>query len=88
MRPSRRWFGVDGRITNASLTDYVIATTLDMPPVEAVFVEEPEPDAPYDAKERGSRRPSSRPSRSLPRFATRRGKSSTGSPSADDIVGL
>jgi CO/xanthine dehydrogenase Mo-binding subunit len=40
----------DGRITNASFTDYLIPTTLDMPPVEAVLVEEPEPDAPYGAK--------------------------------------
>jgi CO/xanthine dehydrogenase Mo-binding subunit len=40
----------DGRITNASFTDYLIPTTLDMPPVEAVLVEEAEPDAPYGAK--------------------------------------
>ncbi len=40
----------DGRITNASFTDYLIPTTLDMPPVEAVLVEVPEPDAPYGAK--------------------------------------
>jgi CO/xanthine dehydrogenase Mo-binding subunit len=43
----------DGRITNASFTDYLIPTTLDMPPVEAVLVEEPEPDAPYGAKGAG-----------------------------------
>ena len=40
----------DGLITNASFTDYLIPTTLDMPPVDAVLVEEPEPDAPYGAK--------------------------------------
>jgi CO/xanthine dehydrogenase Mo-binding subunit len=40
----------DGVITNASFTDYLIPTTLDMPPVEAVLVEEPEPDAPYGLK--------------------------------------
>ena len=39
-----------GLITNASFTDYLIPTTLDMPPVQAVLVEEPEPDAPYGAK--------------------------------------
>jgi CO/xanthine dehydrogenase Mo-binding subunit len=40
----------DGLITNASFTDYLIPTTLDMPPVEAVLVEEPEPDAPFGVK--------------------------------------
>jgi CO/xanthine dehydrogenase Mo-binding subunit len=40
----------DGLITNASFTDYLIPTTLDMPPVEAVLVEDPEPDAPYGVK--------------------------------------
>jgi CO/xanthine dehydrogenase Mo-binding subunit len=40
----------DGLITNASFTDYLIPTTLDMPPLVAELVEEPEPDAPYGAK--------------------------------------
>jgi CO/xanthine dehydrogenase Mo-binding subunit len=40
----------DGLITNASFTDYLIPTTLDMPQVEAVLVEDPEPDAPYGVK--------------------------------------
>ena len=40
----------DGAILNASFTDYVIPTALDMPEVSAVLVEEPEPDAPYGAK--------------------------------------
>ncbi|MGI8974538.1 MAG: molybdopterin cofactor-binding domain-containing protein [Gaiella sp.] len=40
----------DGRITNASFTDYLIPTTLDMPPVESVLVEVPEPSAPYGVK--------------------------------------
>jgi len=40
----------DGLITNASFTDYLIPTTLDMPPVQAELVEDPEPDAPYGAK--------------------------------------
>ena len=43
----------DGLITNASFTDYLIPTTLDMPPVEAVLVEEPEPEAPYGIKGAG-----------------------------------
>jgi CO/xanthine dehydrogenase Mo-binding subunit len=40
----------DGVITNASFTDYLIPTALDMPPVAAELVEEPEPNAPYGAK--------------------------------------
>jgi CO/xanthine dehydrogenase Mo-binding subunit len=40
----------DGLITNASFTDYLIPTTLDMPPVESVLVEDPDPDLPYGAK--------------------------------------
>ena len=40
----------DGLITNASFTDYLIPTALDMPPVESVLVEEPEPDGPYGVK--------------------------------------
>ncbi len=40
----------DGLITNASFTDYLIPTTLDMPPVAADLVEEPEPDAPFGVK--------------------------------------
>jgi CO/xanthine dehydrogenase Mo-binding subunit len=40
----------EGLITNASFTDYLIPTTLDMPPVDAELVEEPEPEAPYGVK--------------------------------------
>jgi CO/xanthine dehydrogenase Mo-binding subunit len=40
----------DGAITNASFTDYLIPTTLDMPPVVSDLVEDPEPDAPYGVK--------------------------------------
>jgi len=40
----------DGRIRNASFTDYLIPTILDMPPVVSVLVEEPEPGVPYGAK--------------------------------------
>jgi CO/xanthine dehydrogenase Mo-binding subunit len=39
-----------GLITNASFTDYLIPTALDMPPVESVLIEDPEPEAPYGAK--------------------------------------
>jgi len=40
----------DGAITNASFTDYLIPTFLDMPPVVSDLVEEPEPDSPYGVK--------------------------------------
>jgi CO/xanthine dehydrogenase Mo-binding subunit len=40
----------DGVIVNASFTDYLIPTFLDMPPVVSDLVEDPEPDAPYGVK--------------------------------------
>src|SRR3989441_3758065 len=41
---------VDGQVKNASFTDYLIPTILDMPPVVSEVVEEPEPGLPYGAK--------------------------------------
>jgi CO/xanthine dehydrogenase Mo-binding subunit len=41
----------DGRILNASFTDYLLPTALDMPTVHiAALIEEPEPNAPFGAK--------------------------------------
>jgi CO/xanthine dehydrogenase Mo-binding subunit len=40
----------NGLITNASFTDYLIPTALDMPPVETVLIEDPDPNAPYGVK--------------------------------------
>ena len=40
----------DGRIRNASFTDYLLPTTLDAPQVLATLIEEPEPMAPLGAK--------------------------------------
>ncbi len=40
----------DGAIRNASFTDYLIPTILDVPPIASVFVEQPQPDAPYGVK--------------------------------------
>jgi CO/xanthine dehydrogenase Mo-binding subunit len=40
----------DGVIKNASFTDYLIPTILDMPPVVTELIEEPEPDIPFGAK--------------------------------------
>ncbi len=41
---------VDGAIANASFTDYLIPTILDMPRVVCEVVEEPEPGVPFGAK--------------------------------------
>jgi xanthine dehydrogenase D subunit len=40
----------DGQILNPSLTDYLIPTILDVPPVASAIVEVPEPGVPYGAK--------------------------------------
>jgi CO/xanthine dehydrogenase Mo-binding subunit len=40
----------DGKVRNASFTDYLLPTMLDMPPVLCDLVEHPHPDAPYGAK--------------------------------------
>jgi CO/xanthine dehydrogenase Mo-binding subunit len=40
----------DGRVRNASFTDYLIPTALDAPTVASVLIEEPEPGAPFGAK--------------------------------------
>uniref|UniRef100_A0A6J7M7Z9 Unannotated protein n=2 Tax=freshwater metagenome TaxID=449393 RepID=A0A6J7M7Z9_9ZZZZ len=40
----------DGRIRNPSFTDYLLPTFLDMPPVLALLIEEPDPRAPLGAK--------------------------------------
>jgi xanthine dehydrogenase D subunit len=40
----------DGVIKNASFTDYLIPTVLDMPPVLTELIEEPEPGVPFGAK--------------------------------------
>jgi xanthine dehydrogenase D subunit len=39
-----------GRVLNASFTDYLIPTALDMPDVAATLIEHPEPGAPFGAK--------------------------------------
>jgi hypothetical protein len=40
----------DGVVRNPSFTDYLLPTILDVPPVEAVLVEEPSPWGPFGAK--------------------------------------
>ena len=44
---------VDGQVRNASFTDYLLPTFLDMPDVVATLVEEPDPHAPLGAKGAG-----------------------------------
>jgi len=39
-----------GRMVNPSLTNYLIPTSMDVPPMISTFVEEPEPGAPYGVK--------------------------------------
>ncbi len=41
---------IDGVIRNASFTDYLLPTMLDMPPVVATLIEQPEPLSPLGAK--------------------------------------
>ena len=41
---------VDGKIRNANFVDYLLPTFLDMPPVLATLIEEPDPHAPLGAK--------------------------------------
>ncbi|HEX6843548.1 MAG TPA: xanthine dehydrogenase subunit D [Actinomycetota bacterium] len=41
---------VDGVIRNPSFTDYLLPTILDVPPIDTVIVEEPEPGAPFGVK--------------------------------------
>ena len=40
----------EGKVRNASFTDYLLPTILDMPPVVVDVIEHPHPDAPYGAK--------------------------------------
>ncbi|MFN0154727.1 MAG: molybdopterin cofactor-binding domain-containing protein [Gaiella sp.] len=43
----------DGRILNPSFTDYLLPTALDVPPIESVLIEVPDPEAPYGVKGAG-----------------------------------
>jgi len=40
----------DGRVLNASFTDYLLPTILDMPPMRIEMLEHPDPEAPYGLK--------------------------------------
>ncbi len=43
-------YGADGRLRNASLLDYRIPTSLDVPKIECVILETPVPDVPYGVR--------------------------------------
>ncbi len=43
----------DGRVLNASFTDYLLPTILDMPPMQIEILEHADPDAPYGLKGAG-----------------------------------
>lgn len=79
----------DGLITNASFTDYLIPTALDVPHVVSDVIEEAEPDAPYGAKGAGEPPTVVAPAAivSALRNATGRGLSRI-PVRQDDIVGL
>jgi CO/xanthine dehydrogenase Mo-binding subunit len=40
----------DGRMMNATMTDYIVPTAMDTPPIRVVFLEHPHPRAPHGAK--------------------------------------
>src|SRR5262249_40475115 len=40
----------DGRMANAQLTNYIVPTTLDTPPMRIVILENPYPGGPFGAK--------------------------------------
>jgi CO/xanthine dehydrogenase Mo-binding subunit len=40
----------DGKVLNASFTDYLLPTVLDMPPVKIEVLEHADPEAPYGLK--------------------------------------
>ena len=46
-------FDGSGRVTNPTLGEYRIPTSLDMPNVETIIVESDEPNGPFGAKEVG-----------------------------------
>ncbi len=61
----------DGRMANAQLTNYIIPTTLDTPPISVEIVENPYADGPFGAKGVGECRSTGRRRRSSTRSAPR-----------------
>ncbi len=46
-------FDANGRVLNASFVDYKVCTTLDMPKMDTLLIQDPEPTGPYGAKSVG-----------------------------------
>ncbi|TMI78367.1 MAG: xanthine dehydrogenase subunit D [Bacillati bacterium ANGP1] len=79
----------DGMIRNASFTDYLIPTILDMPPVVAVLVEEPEPGIPFGAKGVGEPSTVVSPAAILAALRAATGRDLSRAPvRPDDLIGL
>ncbi|HYM51184.1 MAG TPA: molybdopterin cofactor-binding domain-containing protein [Candidatus Limnocylindrales bacterium] len=79
----------EGRVRNASFTDYLIPTTLDMPPVLSALVEEPEPGVPFGAKGVGEPSTVVVPAAVLAALRAATGRALERAPvKPDDLVGL
>ncbi len=80
---------VQGQVKNASFTDYLIPTILDMPPVLSEMVEEPEPGLPYGAKGVGEPSTVVVPAAVVAALRSATGRELRRAPiKPDDIVGL
>lgn len=80
---------VEGQVKNASFTDYLIPTILDMPPVISELVEEPEPGLPYGAKGVGEPSTVVVPAAVVAALRNATGKELPRAPvKPDDLVGL
>ena len=79
----------DGLIKNASFTDYLIPTILDMPTVITEVVEDPEPDVPYGVKGVGESATIVAPAAIVAAIRDATGRELNRAPVLpDDIVGL
>ncbi|MGE5274315.1 MAG: molybdopterin cofactor-binding domain-containing protein [Verrucomicrobiota bacterium] len=79
----------DGVITNASFTDYLIPTALDVPPIVSDLVEIPEPSAPYGVKGAGEAPTVVSPAAVVSALRNATGRPLTRMPvRPDDIIGL
>ena len=79
----------DGRVLNASFTDYLLPTILDMPPMRIEILEHPDPDSPYGLKGVGEPPHISTPPAVVAALRAASGRPLTRIPvRPEDIVGL
>lgn len=79
----------DGIIQNANFTDYLIPTSLDIPPITTRLIEDPHPDAPYGAKGVGEPPTVVSPAAVVSALRAASGKELTRIPvTPDNLVGL